>query len=158
MAKPIPDGYHTVTASLTLKDSKKALAFYTKAFGAKVLDEFPSPGGQGLMHATMQIGNTIMMMGDEMPNCQSAETLGGCPIGLYVYVANADAVFKQAVAAVAAGATVVMPVADMFWGDRVGTLKDPFGYSWMIATHTQDLTNEQVGKGAEAFFAQMAKK
>ena len=110
------------------------------------------------MHATMQMGNSILMMGDENPDpkCgKSAETVGACPISLYVYVPDADVTFKQAVEA---GATVNMPVADMFWGDRAGSVKDPFGYSWMIATHKQDLTNEQVRKGAEAFFAQMAKK
>ena len=154
MAQAIPNGYRTLTPSFTFKDSKKALAFYQKALGAKVLDVFPNPTGQGTMHATMQIGDSILMMGDEMLSggCKSAETLGSSPISLYVYVPNADVVFQQAVAA---GCTVVMPVADMFWGDRAGNVKDPFGYSWMIATHTQDFTPEQVKKGAEAFFAQM---
>ena len=92
------------------------------------------------------------MLSGPWQTCKSAETLGSSPISLYVYVADADAAFKQAIDA---GATVVMPVADMFWGDRAGSLKDPFGYSWMIATHTRDLTNEQIRKGAEAFFAQM---
>ena len=154
MAKPIPAGYCTVTPSFTFKDSKKAIEFYTKAFGAKVLDVFPNPSGPGIMHATIQIGDSIVMMADEGPQCQSAETLGHSPITLYLYVPDADAAFKQAVAA---GGTVMMPVADMFWGDRAGQIKDPFGYSWMIATHTQDLTPEQIRKGAEAFFAQMAK-
>ena len=157
MAKPIPEGYHTVTPSFTFKDSQKAIEFYKKAFGAKVLDVFPALTGKGIMHATLQIGNSILMMGDEMPGsgCQSAETLGHSPISLFAYVPDADTAFKQAVAA---GCTVVMPVADMFWGDRAGHLKDPFGYSWMVATHTQDLNPEQIRKGAEAFFAQMAKK
>ncbi len=155
MTKPIPNGYRTVTPSLTFKDSKKAIEFYKKAFSAKVLDFMPSPSGQGVMHATIQIGDSILMMGDEMPQCKSAETLGVSPISLFIYVPNADATFKQAVAA---GASEVMPVANMFWGDRAGNIKDPFGYSWMIATHTQDLTKEQIRKGAEIFFAQMAKK
>lgn len=159
MAKSIPEGYHTVTPSFTFKDSKKAIEFYKKAFGAKVLDLFPSLNGQGIMHVTIQIGNSIVMMGDENPNAEncgkSAETLGGSPISLYLYVSNADAAFKQAVEA---GGTETMPVADMFWGDRCGTLKDPFGYSWMIATHKQDLNQDEIRKGAEAFFAQMAKK
>lgn len=89
MAKPIPEGYHTVTPSFTFKDSKKAIEFYKKAFGSKVLDFFPSPTGQGIMHATMQIGNSILMMGDENPDpkCgKSAETVGSCPISLYLYV------------------------------------------------------------------------
>ena len=156
MAIPVPEGYHAVTPSFTLKDSQKAIEFYKRAFSAKVLDLFPNLSGPGIMHATIQIGNSIVMMGDENPGqtCKSAETLGSSPISLYVYVADADAVFKQAVAA---GGTAMMPMADMFWGDRAGQIKDPFGYSWMIATHTQDLTPEQIRKGAEAFFAQMSK-
>ena len=157
MAKPVPEGYHTITPSFTFKDSKKAIEFYKKAFGAKVLDLFQDPSSQGTLHAALQIGNSIVMMGDEMPgqSCKSAETLGSSPISLYVYVPDADAAFQQAVAA---GGTAAMPVADMFWGDRAGQIKDPFGYSWMIATHKQDLTDDQVRKGAEAFFAQMSKK
>ena len=151
---PIPAGYHAVTPSLTVKDSLKAIEFYKKAFGAKVLDVFPAPDGRGTMHATIQIGDSIIMMGDEMPQCKSAETLGACPVSLYVYVPNVDAVFTQAVAA---GATATMPVAEMFWGDRAGNLKDPFGYSWMVATHTRDLTKEEVRQGAQAFFAQAGK-
>ncbi len=155
MAKPIPEGYHAVTPSLTLKDTAKALEFYKKAFGAKVVDFMPSPAGKGVMHATMKIGDSIVMMGDESPACKSAESLGGSPVSLYVYVPDPDAVYKQAVAA---GATSVMPVAEMFWGDRAGHVKDPFGYAWMVAKHTRDLSNEEIKKGAEAFFAQMAKK
>ena len=159
MTQPIPAGYHSVTPSFTFKDSQKAIEFYKKAFGAKVLDLMPSPSGRGIMHATMQIGNSILMMGDEMPGSEkcgkSAETLGSSPISLYVYVPDVDAAFKQAVAA---GGREIMPVMDMFWGDRVGQIRDPFGYSWMIGTHKQDLTKDQIKKGAEAFFAQMAKK
>ena len=159
MVKSIPDGYHTVTPSFTFKDSKKAIDFYKKAFGAKVIDPMPDPSGRRTVHATMQIGSSIVMIGDEMPgaeNCaKSAETLGSSPISLYIYMPDADATFKQAVAA---GATVTMPIADMFWGDRRGSLKDPFGYSWMIATHKQDLTKEQIQKGAEAFFATAGKQ
>src|SRR5690349_6022206 len=120
MTNPIPAGYHSVTPSLTLKDSKKAIEFYQKAFGAKVLDLFPNLNGQGTMHASIQIGNSIIMMGDEMPGgqgCKSAEALGGSPISLYIYVEDVDSAFKQAVAA---GAKATMPVADMFWGDRAG--------------------------------------
>ncbi len=155
MTKPISEGYHAVTPSLTFKDSQKAIEFYKKAFGATAMELLQSPTGRGTMHATMRIGDSIFMMGYENPMCKSAETLGGSPISLYVYVPNADAVFNQAVAA---GGTVTMPVADMFWGDRAGSIKDPFGYSWMIATHTRDLTHDEIRKGAEAFFAQMAKK
>ena len=157
MATPVPAGYHAVTPSFTFKNSQKAIEFYQKAFSAKVLDLFPNLSGPGIMHATIQIGNSIVMMGDESPGqtCKSAETLGSSPVSFFIYVPNVDAAFKQAVAA---GGTAIMPVADMFWGDRAGQIKDPFGYSWMIATHTRDLTNEQIRTGAEAFFAHMAKK
>jgi uncharacterized glyoxalase superfamily protein PhnB len=155
MPSSTPAGYHSVTPSLTFRDSKKALAFYEKALGAKVLEQMPAPDGRGTMHATMKIGDSILMMGDEGPGCQSAETLGTSPITLYVYVPNADELFQRATSA---GASVVMPVADMFWGDRAGTLKDPFGYVWMIATHQRDPSKAELQKGAEEFFAQMAKK
>ena len=158
MTQAIPNGYNTLTPSFTFKDSKKAIEFYKKAFGAEVIDLFPNPAGQGVMHATLKIGSSIIMMGDEMPgneSCKSAETVGSSPISLFVYVSDVDSAFKQAVAA---GGTTTMAVDDMFWGDRVGTIKDPFGYTWMIATHKQDLTNEQIRKGAEEFFAKMGKK
>jgi uncharacterized glyoxalase superfamily protein PhnB len=106
--KPIPEGFHAVTPSLTLKNSLKAIEFYKTAFGAKVLGVFPAPDGRSTMHAAIKIGDSILMMGDEMPNqkCMSAESLGSSPISLYVYVPNVDEAFKQAVAA---GASVTMP-------------------------------------------------
>ncbi len=146
--KPVPEGYQSVTPTLTFKDSRKALDFYQKAFGAKILDVLASPDGKSTMHATIKIGNSILMMGDENPGCKSAESMGGSPIGLYIYMADVDTAFKQAIAA---GGTVVMPVADMFWGDRAGWLKDPFGYQWTIATHTRDLSIDEIKKGAENF-------
>jgi uncharacterized glyoxalase superfamily protein PhnB len=134
------------------KDSQKAIDFYKKAFDAKVLDLVPNLDGRGIMHATITIGNSIVMMGDESPGRggKSAETLGSSPVSFYLYVPDVDAAFKRAVAA---GAVVTMPVADMFWGDRAGSVRDPFGYAWMLGTHTQDLTPEQVRQGAEDFFA-----
>src|SRR5262245_13263442 len=133
MTQPIPNGYHTITPSFIFKDSAKAIEFYKKAFGAEVLDLFPNPAGKGTMHAALKIGTSVVMRGDEMPggeSCvKSAETLGACPISLYVYVPNVDTAFQQAVAA---GGEVTMPVSDAFWGDRVGQIKDPFGYQWMI--------------------------
>ena len=156
MTKAIPDGFHSVSISLTLKDCNKALEFYKKAFGAKVLGVFPTLDGKGMMHATMQIGDSILMMGDEMgPHCASAETMGGSPISLWIYTENVDASFKKAIQA---GAVETMPVAEQFWGDRMGAVKDPFGYSWSIATHTKDLSKDEIKKGAEAFFAGMGKK
>src|SRR5256885_8312561 len=113
MAKAIPEGYHNITPSFTFKDSQKAIDFYKKAFGAKVLDVFPNLiTGRGIMHATLQIGDSIVMMGDEMHgehSPKSAETMGGCPMTQFFYVPNVDAAFKQAVAA---GGTETMPVAD----------------------------------------------
>lgn len=159
MTKPIPEGFHTLTPSFTFKDSQKAIDFYKNAFGAEVLDLFPNLNGKGIMHATLKIGNSLIMLGDEMTgneNCpKSAETLGGSPISLYVYVPNVDEAFEKALAA---GGKTTMPVGEMFWGDRAGSLRDPFGYSWMIATHKKDLTSEEIRKNAEAFFSQMSKK
>jgi PhnB protein len=154
--KPIPEGYHSVTPDLTLKDSLKAIKFYKKAFGAKEMGIYPSPDGKSTMHATIKIGDSIIMMGDERPgqSCESAETLGASPVSLFIYVPDVDKVFNQAVDA---GAEITMPLDDMFWGDRCGSVKDPFGYSWMIATHTRDMTREEVQKGAESFFAASAK-
>ncbi|HTP42899.1 MAG TPA: VOC family protein [Nitrospiria bacterium] len=154
MTQPIPDGYHAVTPNFTFKDSQKAIEFYQKAFDAKVLFLMKRPDGRGVMHATIRIGDSILMMGDESPQCQSAQSLGGSPISLYIYTPDADALFKRAVTA---GGTETMPMADMFWGDRAGSIRDPFGYSWMIGTHTRDLAEEQIWKGAETFFSQMAK-
>lgn len=154
--QPIPPGFHALTPSLTLKHAREAIAFYQKAFGAQVMDVFPTPDGKSTMHALIRIGDSFLMMADEMPNqggCQSAESLGASPVSLYLYVPDADRVFQQALAA---GASATMPVADMFWGDRCGMLKDPFGYAWTIATHVRELTPAQVQEGAQAFFAKAA--
>lgn len=155
--KSIPEGFHSVTPCLTLKNSLEAIEFYKKAFGAKQLDVFPAPDGKSTMHATIKIGDSIIMMGDERPmqDCRSAESLVASPVSLFIYVPDADSVFEQAVDA---GSEVIMPVDDMFWGDRAGTLKDPFGYSWTIATHTRDLSYDEVQEGAKSFFAAAAKR
>ncbi len=157
MTKAIPEGFHTVTPMFMFKDARKAIAFYQRAFGAQELFTMPGPDGKGVMHAELRIGDSIIMMGDEHPQepCKSAETMGGSPISFYVYVENVDAAFPQAVEA---GAETRMPVEDMFWGDRTGTVQDPFGYSWMLATHVRDLTPQQMEEGARAFFARMAQK
>ena len=154
--RAIPEGFHAVTPSLTLKNSLEAIEFYERAFGAKEIGVFPSPDGKRTMHATIQIGDSILMMGDEWPDqdCKSAESLGASPISLYVYVPKVDEVFNHAVSA---GATVIMSVEDMFWGDRCGTVKDPFGYSWTIATHTRDLSEQEIQQGAQSFFAAAGK-
>ncbi len=157
MTKAIPEGFHSVTPMFMFKDARKAMAFYQRAFGAQELFTMPGPDGKGVMHAEVRVGDSIIMMGEEHPQepCKSAETMGGSPISFYLYVENVDAAFAQAVEA---GAEVRMPVQDMFWGDRAGTVQDPFGYGWMLATHTKDLTSQEIQQGAQAAFAQMAKK
>ena len=116
----------------------------------------PGPDGQGVRHAEIRIGDSPIMMGEENAECpcRSAETLGNSPISLYVYVKDVDAAFKKAVAA---GGTEKMPVEDMFWGDRIGALTDPFGYTWMLATHVADLSPEEIAHGAEAACAHAGK-
>jgi uncharacterized glyoxalase superfamily protein PhnB len=157
MTKPIPEGYHSVTPMFMFKDARKAIDFYKRAFGAQENYVMPGPDGKGVMHAEMRIGNSIIMLGEEHPQepCQSAETLGGSPVSFYLYLEDVDAAFKVAVAA---GAEARLPVQEMFWGDRMGSVQDPFGYSWSLATHSRDLTPEEVRQGAQAFFARMQQK
>jgi uncharacterized glyoxalase superfamily protein PhnB len=139
------------------KDAHKAIEFYKKAFGAEERFVMPGPDGKGVMHAEIQIGTSLIMLGDENPHCpgKSAETMGGSPVSFYIYIKNVDEAFKRAVDA---GVEVQMPVEDMFWGDRMGTVRDPFGYSWSLASHIKDLTPEQIQEGATAAFAKMAEK
>jgi PhnB protein len=139
------------------RDARKAIEFYKKAFGAVERFVMPGPDGKGVMHAELLIGNSIVMMGEENPGApgKSAETAGCSPISFYIYVENVDEAFRRAVEA---GAELRMPVQDMFWGDRVGTVQDPFGYSWWLATHERDLTPRELEEGAEAALAHMAGK
>ncbi|MFH1115414.1 MAG: VOC family protein [Pseudomonadota bacterium] len=157
MTKAIPEGYHSVTPMLMFKDARKAIEFYKRAFGAIERFAMPGPDGKGVMHAELQIGDSIIMMGEENPSetCKSAETIGGSPISFYIYVEDVDEAFPRAVAA---GSETKMPVRDMFWGDRVGTVQDPFGYSWSLAAHTKELTPEEIEEGAKAWFAEPAQK
>ena len=152
--KAIPDGYHTLTPGLTVRDGKKAIEFYKKAFGAQEVFRMDGPNGR-LMHAELNIGTSKIMLGEEMPQmgCLSPESLKGTPASFYLYVENADAAFAQAVAA---GAKPVKPVTDMFWGDRQGEVTDPFGHRWSVATHKEDLTHQQIEERAKEFFAGMA--
>ncbi|OGT98149.1 MAG: glyoxalase [Geobacteraceae bacterium GWC2_48_7] len=156
MTKARPEGYHSLTPTFVFKDARKAIEFYKDAFDAKEHYAMPGPDGKGVMHAEISIGDSIIMMGEENPQqpYRSAETLGESPISFYYYVENVDKAFSRAVEA---GAEVTMPVEEMFWGDRMGAVRDPFGYSWMIATHTRDLTPEEIHQGAEAEFAKAEK-
>ncbi len=149
----IPDGYHTVTPGLTVRDGAKAIAFYQRAFGAQQVFRMDRPDGR-LMHAELKIGNSIMMLGEENPQwgCHSPESLKDTPVSFYLYVADADAAFAQAVAA---GAKAVKPVSDMFWGDRQGEVSDPFGHRWSLATHKEDLTPQQIEQRSQEFFASL---
>ncbi len=152
--KPIPDGYHSVTPYLILRDTAKAIEFYKAAFGAVELLRMPMPDGS-VAHAEVKIGDSPVMMGEENPawGNKSPQTLGGTPAGLCIYVADCDAVFAQAVAA---GATVVKPLADQFYGDRSGTVLDPFGHQWTVATHIEDVPPAEMQARMEAMAAKMA--
>jgi PhnB protein len=137
--KPIPEGYHTITPYLVVGGAAEAIEFYKRAFGAVELTRALTPDGTKIMNASIKIGDSIIMLNDEFPemNCKGPLTLGGSPFNLHIYVEDADAVFEQAVAA---GATITMPIADMFWGDRYGSVTDPFGHNWGIATHKREMT------------------
>jgi PhnB protein len=155
MAKPIPDGYHTATPHITVKGADKAIDYYKKAFGAQEIARMPGPGGQGIVHAEIKIGDSTIMLNDELPGMgeSSPQTLGGRTASIYLYVEDADSVHAKAVAA---GGTQRSPVQDMFWGDRSGRILDPFGHEWSISTHKEDLSMEEIGKRAQAFFAKMS--
>ena len=140
--KPIPDGMHSLTPHLICKGAAAAIEFYKAAFGAVELTRLPGPDGK-LMHGSVRIGDSALMLVDEAPEWEmfGPTSLKGSPVTIHVYVKDVDATVAQAVAA---GARVTMPVADMFWGDRYGTLEDPFGHRWSVATHTHDLTPEEI--------------
>jgi PhnB protein len=152
--KAIPDGYGTVTPSITFVDGAKAIEFYKRALGAKERGIARGPDGK-IMHAEIQIGNSIIMLNDEIMKTRSSESIGGSPVSFYVYVEDVDAAFKKAVSE---GGKATMPVMDMFWGDRMGHFTDPFGYSWTLATHVKDVTPEEMKKGQDEFMKQMASK
>ncbi|HEU5305285.1 MAG TPA: VOC family protein [Gemmatimonadales bacterium] len=151
-APTIPRGYHTVTPSLVVAGAAKAIDFYKKALGAEERMRFPGPDGT-IMHAELRIGDSTIMLGDEMPEQggRSPKSYGGTPVSFFVYRENVDAAWKRAVDA---GATPVIPLTDQFWGDRAGCLEDPFGHRWWLAQHIQDLTPEEIQKAAESFFSQ----
>ena len=142
MAKPIPEGYHSVTPYLIIKGATEAIDFYKKAFGATELFRMPAPGGK-IGHAEIKIGDSPIMLADESPEMghKSPQTLGGSPISIMIYVADVDTVFKQAIAA---GGKEQRPVKDQFYGDRSGSLEDPFGHVWHVATHTEDVSPEEM--------------
>ena len=152
--KPIPDGYHTLTPFLTVKDAARAIEFYKQAFGAEERGVMKGPDGK-VMHAELKIGDSIIMLADEFPEfgVLSPQTSGGAGMGLHIYIDGVDAAFDRAVTA---GAQVEMPLAEQFWGDRYGKLKDPFGHHWSIATHTKDLSMDEMKRNMDEVMKHMS--
>ena len=140
--KPIPDGMHALTPHLVCAGAADAIKFYEKAFNAVELSRLPGPGGK-LMHASVRIGDSVLMLVDENLEwgALGPKTLKGSPVTIHLYVENADAAVEQAVAA---GAKITMALADMFWGDRYAMLEDPFGHHWSVATHTRDVSPQEM--------------
>jgi PhnB protein len=148
--KSIPESFHSVTPYLSIKGATEALEFYKQAFNAKEMFRLPAPNGD-IGHADILIGDSHVMLSDQCAESPipSPQSLGGSSVGLYVYVEDVDLLFEQAINA---GAKEVKPVEDQFYGDRTGTLKDPFGHIWFLATHKEDLTPEEIKKRAETLF------
>jgi PhnB protein len=153
--KPVPEGMHTVTPHLVCAGAADAIAFYKKAFNAVELGRMPGPQGK-LMHAQIRIGDSPVMLVDEFPDWGSfgPKSLKGSPVTIHLYVDDADAAFERAVAA---GAKILMPLADMFWGDRFGKITDPFGHDWSIAQHIEDVSPEEMKRRGEEMAAKMGK-
>jgi len=152
-AQPIPDGYHTVSPYLAVDDAEKAIEYYTKAFGAKETVRMDGPDGR-IGHAELKIGDSLVMLSDPFPQASTTppKELGGTSSSIFMYVEDVDAVVQKAVDA---GATVTMEVEDQFWGDRFGSITDPFGHNWSIATHVEDLTPEEIEERGKAALAAM---
>lgn len=150
-AKAVPEGYHTITPSLTLDNAAQTIDWYKKALGAEEVSRSVGPDGK-VMHAELRIGTSRFMMNDVMMGAKGPKAFGGSPASLWLFVDNSDALFNRAVSA---GATVQMPMADQFWGDRAGAVADPAGYTWWIATRTEDLTQAEKNQRAQEFFKQM---
>jgi len=151
--KPIPDGDTAVTPYLIIDGCAEAIEFYKKAFGAEEVMRLPMPDGSGVMHTEIQIGGARVMMGEASPEqgFESPKALGHSPVAIHIYTEDADALFAQAVGA---GAEATMPVTEMFWGDRFGKVKDPYGHIWSVATHVADPTPEEMQAGFEKALAE----
>lgn len=152
--KPIPEGYSTVTPYLIIKGAAEAIEFYKNAFGAQELFRMPMPDGR-VGHAEIQIGDARIMLAEEVEEMghRSPQSLGGCPVGFVVYVENVDTEFQRAIDA---GATLVRPLEDKFYGDRMGSVRDPFGYEWSLGTHIEDVAPEEMARRADEEHAKMA--
>jgi PhnB protein len=152
--KPIPEGHHTLTPYLAVDDAAKAIDFYKQAFGAKERMRMEAPGGK-IGHVELEIGDSLVMLSDPFPQStvRPPKELDGTSASVFMYVEDVDAVVEQAADA---GATVTMEVADQFWGDRFGTVSDPFGHVWSIATHVEDLTPDEIAERGKAAMAAMS--
>ena len=151
--REIPKGFHTVTPYLIVTDGARAIDFYKRAFGAQELLRLDGPDGK-VAHAELKIGDSIIMLSEEMPGrTRSPQSLGGTAVDIMLYVKDVDQAFNQAVAA---GAKIAMPLSDMFWGDRYGQVTDPFGHSWSLASHKEDVLPEELRKRTQAAMAKMA--
>ena len=154
--KAVPEGTHSITAHLSVREAAKAIDFYQKAFGAELLNLHKTPDGR-VMHATLKFGDSQIMLADEFPGMgpKSPQALGGSPVVLNYYVEDVDSLFKQAADA---GAKVTMPLDNQFWGDRYGQVVDPFGHTWALGQHVEDVAPEELERRANAMFGQMGKK
>jgi PhnB protein len=152
--QPVPEGYHTVTPYLAVQDATEAIEYYKNAFGAKERVRMDTPDGK-IGHAELEIGDSLVMLSDPFPQASTRppKEIGGTSVSVFLYVEDVDAVVKQAVDA---GASVTMEVADQFWGDRFGTVTDPFGHVWGVATHIEDVPPEEMAERAKAAMAEMA--
>jgi PhnB protein len=151
--KPIPEGYTTLSPSLAVDNAAEAIEFYKRAFGAQERGRMEGPEGT-IAHAELKIGDSVVMLADPMPRADTKppKEVGGTTVGLFMYVEDVDAVVRKAVDA---GATLTMPVDDMFWGDRFGSVTDPYGHSWSVATHVEDIPPEEMAERGRAAMAQM---
>jgi len=154
MTKPVPEGYHTVSPYLAVEDAARAIDYYVKAFGAREVVRMNAPDGK-IGHAELQIGDSHVMLADPFPQSSTRppKELGGTSVSVFLYVDDVDATVKQAVDA---GGTLTMEVADQFWGDRFGSFTDPFGHSWSVATHIEDVPPEEIAERAKRAMAEMS--
>jgi PhnB protein len=157
MANPvraIPEGYHSITPAITCKDAARAIDFYKSVLGATEIMRMPGPGGV-IMHAELRVGDSVIFVNDEVPGMAVAPSGSSLnPVYLFLYTADVDSVFNRAVAA---GCQVTMPLDNMFWGDRYGKFNDPFGHSWGVATHVEDVAPEEMKRRSEEWTAKMGK-
>jgi PhnB protein len=153
--KAIPEGFHTLTPHIIVRNAAEAIEFYKKAFGAEVRDVANSPDGK-IMHAALKVGDSMLMLNDEFPEWGTLSPLstGGSGVTLHMYLENVDAAFARAISA---GCTVKMPLMDQFWGDRYGVVADPYGHKWSLATHVRDVSLDEVEKAQEEAFSKMPK-